>query len=62
MIDENLQPRDPKKENESQEKKQWDNPKNPEGAKDERDIEKLNRQKQEAERRKDNLTDNSKEN
>lgn len=36
--------------------KEWDNPKNPEGAKDERDIEKLSRQKEEAERRKDNLT------
>lgn len=57
MIDENQKnPGSKKTENESQEKKEWDNPINPEGAKDERDIEKLSRQKKEAERRKDNLT------
>ncbi len=43
---------DPKKE-----KQEWDNPNNPEKAKDERDFEQLKRQAKEAERRKDNLTD-----
>ena len=37
----------------------WDNPMNPEKAGDERDIEQLKRQKKEAERRKDNLSDNN---
>ena len=36
----------------------WDNPMDPEKAADERDIEQLKRQKKEAERRKENLTDN----
>jgi hypothetical protein len=42
-------------------KQQWDNPKNPEKAKDERDFEQLKRQAKEAERRKKNLTDIPKE-
>ena len=37
--------------------KEWDNPKNPEGTEDERDIEQLERQLEEARRRKENLTD-----
>jgi hypothetical protein len=35
----------------------WQNPANPEKAEDERDVEQLLRQKREAERRKNNLTD-----
>ncbi len=37
--------------------KDWENPKNPEGTQDERDVEQLQRQLEEAERRKQNLTD-----
>ena len=37
----------------------WDNPKAPEEAHDEREVEQLLRQKKEAERRKENLTDDS---
>lgn len=39
------------------EEQEWDNPKNPEKAGDERDLEQLKRQAEEAERRKENLTD-----
>lgn len=35
----------------------WDNPTNPEDAQDKRDLEQLLRQKKEAERRKENLSD-----
>jgi hypothetical protein len=38
--------------------KSWENPLNPEGATDKRDLEQLKRQKKEAERGKENLTDN----
>ena len=38
--------------------KEWDNPKEPEAAGDTRNLEQLERQKKEAVRRKDNLTDN----
>ena len=40
-----------------EQEKKWEEPKDPEHAKDQRDIEQLLRQKKEAERRKDNLTD-----
>ncbi|MBC8054411.1 MAG: hypothetical protein H7Y13_15225 [Sphingobacteriaceae bacterium] len=44
--------------NESSEKGQdWENPSNPENAEDKRDLEQLLRQKHEAERRKNNLSD-----
>lgn len=44
--------------NESSEKGQdWENPSNPEQAEDKRDVEQLLRQKHEAERRKNNLSD-----
>ncbi|MXV52874.1 hypothetical protein GS399_18020 [Pedobacter sp. HMF7647] len=50
----------PDKDNNEQEvqseEQSWDNPVNPEGASDTRDLEQLVRQKEEAERRKDNLT------
>ena len=39
--------------------KDWENPKNPEGTQDERDVEQLQRQLEEAERRKQNLTDDT---
>ncbi|MEJ6980504.1 hypothetical protein WG906_08590 [Pedobacter sp. P351] len=43
---------------ESKEKGQdWENPSNPEKAEDQRDLEQLLRQKHEAERRKNNLSD-----
>lgn len=42
--------------------KDWENPGNPEKAEDNRDAEQLLRQKREAERRHDNLTDTDKEN
>jgi hypothetical protein len=37
----------------------WDNPGNPEKAADARDVEQLKRQKKEAERRKENLTESN---
>jgi hypothetical protein len=44
--------------NESEKKGQdWENPSNPEKAEDKRDVEQLLRQKHEAERRKNNLSD-----
>ena len=43
---------DPRKE-----KQEWNNPEDPEKARDERDFEQLKRQAKEAERRKENLTD-----
>ncbi|WP_407426108.1 hypothetical protein [Arcticibacter sp.] len=36
----------------------WENPSNPENASDNRDVEQLQRQKREAELRKNNLSDN----
>ncbi len=39
------------------EEKDWDNPANPEKAEDDRDLEQLLRQKKEAERRKNNLSE-----
>lgn len=39
--------------------KDWDNPKNPEATEDQRDKEQLERQLEEAERRKENLTDDN---
>ena len=47
----NLQP-----EKENNQEQSWDNPKAPEEAHDEREVEQLLRQKEEAERRYDNLT------
>lgn len=41
---------------------EWENPANPEHASDPRDIEQLQRQKQEAELRKSNLSDAEEEN
>lgn len=47
---------------ESEEKGQdWENPSNPEKAEDNRDVEQLIRQKDEAERRKSNLSDSDEE-
>ncbi len=43
------------------ESQSWDNPKNPEGASDKRDLEQLERQKKEAERRRESLSEESKE-
>ena len=40
--------------------KNWDNPKNPEATEDARDEEQLERQIEEAKRRKDNLTEEDK--
>lgn len=40
--------------------KNWENPKNPEGTEDSRDNEQLERQIEEAKRRKDNLTEEDK--
>lgn len=39
----------------------WENPSNPENASDNRDVEQLQRQKREAELRKNNLSDNEQE-
>ncbi|HXH99117.1 MAG TPA: hypothetical protein VNI52_02525 [Sphingobacteriaceae bacterium] len=41
----------------NKEKQEWDNPNNPEKATDQRDFEQLKRQAKEAERRRENLTD-----
>ncbi|WP_256011570.1 hypothetical protein [Desertivirga xinjiangensis] len=52
-------PKDLKEQNEEAvPEKNWDNPSNPEQADDQRDLEQLLRQKKEAERRKNNLSDN----
>jgi len=41
----------------NQQEVDWDNPTNPEKAHDQRDVEQLIRQKKEAERRKENLSE-----
>ena len=46
----------PKKKISPEKEKKWDNPKNPEGTEDQRDVEQIERQLEEAKRRKDNLT------
>lgn len=51
---------DPSEEENQQHEKSWENPVDPESAGDEREIEQLERQKKEAERRHDNLSDNDK--
>lgn len=43
------------------ERQTWDNPNDPESASDKRDLEQLERQKKEAERRKENLSEESKQ-
>ncbi len=48
---------DSKKNRESEEEKEWENPVDPAMTSDERDKEQLLRQYKEAKRRKDNLTD-----
>ncbi|MES3018088.1 MAG: hypothetical protein V4721_09925 [Bacteroidota bacterium] len=55
---------DPKRTKEQNEdfpekEKDWENPKNPEATEDSRDEEQLERQMEEAKRRKDNLTENN---
>ena len=45
------------KEDFPEKEKDWDNPKNPEATEDARDAEQLQRQLEEAKRRKENLTD-----
>ncbi len=55
---------DPKRTKEQNEdfpekEKDWENPKNPEATEDARDEEQINRQIEEAKRRKDNLTENN---
>ena len=45
------------KENFPEKEKDWDNPKNPEAPHDARDVEQIQRQLEEAKRRKENLTD-----
>lgn len=45
-----------KKEKETAPEKSWDNPGNPEGTEDQRDIEQVERQMEEAKRRKENLS------
>lgn len=47
---------DPKKRTGPEEEKDWDNPTNPEGTEDQRDIEQVQRQMEEAKRRKENLS------
>lgn len=42
----------------SEVEKEWNNPKDPEKSEDQRDIERLERQAEEAIRRKENLTEN----
>lgn len=46
-----------KKKVENPTEKEWENPRNPEKAADPREIEKLERAKEEADRRNENLTD-----
>ncbi len=59
MID----PENPKRQNDPEkgivddEGKEWENPRNPEETHDQRDLEQLERQLEEAKRRKENLTE-----
>ena len=48
---------DPPEKQENQKEKEWENPVDPEGAEDQREREQIERQKKEAERRNENLTD-----
>jgi len=51
-------PQKEQEENPNKEDLSWENPSDPENASDTRDVEQLQRQKKEAEARKDNLSDN----
>lgn len=53
---------DKKKEIKPGKEKDWDNPKDPEGTEDQRDVEQVERQIEEAKRRKENLTNDDNEN
>lgn len=53
---------DPKKEKKPHVEKNWNNPKDPEGTEDKRDMEQVERQIEEAKRRKENLTDDENDN
>ena len=52
--------RDQKKEVFPEKEKDWENPKNPEAPADPRDVEQIQRQLEEAQRRKENLTEDDK--
>ena len=56
LISEEYNLPDPPEDNNGGEQ-EWDNPVNPENAEDTRDMEQLARQKEESERRKENLSD-----
>ena len=60
MIDPGKQKGNEKQEDFPEKEKTWDNPKNPEATEDSRDSEQLERQIEEAKRRKDNLTEEDK--
>lgn len=53
---------DPKKGKKPPVEKKWNNPKDPEGTEDKRDMEQVERQIEEAQRRKENLTDDENDN
>ena len=53
---------DSKKGIKPEKEKNWDNPKNPEATEDGRDVEQIERQIEEAKRRKENLTNDDKKN
>lgn len=57
MIDSGKQKGNENQEGFPEKEKNWDNPKNPEATEDSRDSEQLERQIEEAKRRKDNLTE-----
>ncbi|MGB4401060.1 MAG: hypothetical protein WBJ10_16930 [Daejeonella sp.] len=57
MIDPGKQKGNGQQEDFPEKEKNWDNPKNPEATEDSRDSEQLERQIEEAKRRKDNLTE-----
>ena len=55
-MDETGKEKEPGKEKEAVPEKDWDNPGNPEETRDQRDTEQIERQIEEARRRKENLT------
>jgi len=57
MTDPGKQKNSEKKEDFPEKEKNWENPKNPEATEDVRDQEQLERQLEEAKRRKENLTE-----
>jgi predicted HTH transcriptional regulator len=57
IVESQNKPKEQTEDPAAEEVKTWDNPVNPEKAEDARDVEQMKRKLKEAERRKENLTD-----